>query len=353
MGWFNKLRDAVETAAVVGGNYFLPGSSIVTSQLVSKGSQKQLGSDFGRVANLAAGGYGGYEGNLANWGAGANAIGDYTGLNSLFSSGGAAAVPEAGAATSGSTTANLSAGIDTGTTAAVPTVDPTSMTANTASPALTQSTVSQGSNIPSYGTADAGNYGYDMGTGTAGPATVPDAFADESLAESTRLANQNTMASGVPVGTSEGFLPSLMNGNLGAAASSAGNYMMDNKLGTAMVGSSLYDMYAKKQMAKRQEDLYNQNRNDILNMYAPGSPEAIAMEQALARKDAAAGRNSQYGARAADFAANVAKFRSNALSNLASGQNALSAAQMGNQYGGLNSMFNNLAMYSLLNKKTT
>jgi len=72
----------------------------------------------------------------------------------------------------------------------------------------------------------------------------------------------------------------------------------------------------------------------------------------MERKDAAAGRNSQYGARAADFAANVAKFRSNALSNLSSGQNALAAAQMGNQYGGLNSMFNNLAMYSLMNKKT-
>ena len=42
----------------------------------------------------------------------------------------------------------------------------------------------------------------------------------------------------------------------------------------------------------------------------------------------------------------------NALSNAASAQSGLAAAQMGNQYGGLNSMFNNLAMYSLLNKNT-
>ena len=45
MGWFTKLRDAVESAAVVAGNYYLPGSSMVTSKLVSEGSQKQLNSD--------------------------------------------------------------------------------------------------------------------------------------------------------------------------------------------------------------------------------------------------------------------------------------------------------------------
>lgn len=56
MSWWTKLRDTVESAAVVAGNYFLPGSSLVTSKLVSEGSQKQLNSALGKVAQLASGG---------------------------------------------------------------------------------------------------------------------------------------------------------------------------------------------------------------------------------------------------------------------------------------------------------
>jgi hypothetical protein len=97
--------------------------------------------------------------------------------------------------------------------------------------------------------------------------------------------------------------------------------------------------------------LYNQNRSDIMGMYQPGSPEYVMMAQEMARKDAAAGRNSQYGVRGTELAGNIAKFKSGALSNAMSAQNALAAAQMGSQYGGLNSMFNNLAMYSTLKNR--
>ena len=52
---FVPIRDAVESAATLAGNYLLPGSSLVTDHLVSKGSQKQLGSTLGKVANIASG----------------------------------------------------------------------------------------------------------------------------------------------------------------------------------------------------------------------------------------------------------------------------------------------------------
>lgn len=343
---WTDFRDSSQAGAVMFGNYLVPGSSLLTSHLVTKGAQKQLGSDLGRIGLIGSG--------LAGAGVGSEFTGipESGGLASMFGSGGG----EAGL----SSDVGYQNGADMGGAGSSPatTGDMSSMTApattTTAAPALTQQTVSQGNNVPDYGTAGGeGNYGYDMGTGTVAPATVPSPYTDESLAETTRLANQNAMATGTPVGQPAGFLPSLTAGNFGDAASAAGSYMANNPLGTAMVGSSLYDMYAKRQMARKQEQLYNQNRADILNMYAPGSPEAIAMEREMARKDAAAGRNSQYGIRATDYAGNVAKFRTNALANLSQGQNALSAAQMGNQYGGLNSMFNNLAMYSLMNKKTT
>jgi hypothetical protein len=108
---------------------------------------------------------------------------------------------------------------------------------------------------------------------------------------------------------------------------------------------SLYDMYAKNKMASAQQGMYNQNRADIMNTYAPGSPEYNQLAQQMARKDAAAGRNSQYGTRANDLAGTIAKLRMGALGNLQSGQNQLGNQALGNQYG----MFNTplaLAMYS-------
>lgn len=69
MGWggFTEVRDTVETAAVLYGNYLLPGSSMVTRNLVSDGSREQLDSDAGQLAQLGTAGAGGFEGNLANW----------------------------------------------------------------------------------------------------------------------------------------------------------------------------------------------------------------------------------------------------------------------------------------------
>lgn len=53
-GW-NPIRDAIETVASVAGNYFLPGSSIITDQLVSKGAQKNLNSPLGMIAQAGSG----------------------------------------------------------------------------------------------------------------------------------------------------------------------------------------------------------------------------------------------------------------------------------------------------------
>lgn len=59
MSKWTSIRDDVESAASLAGNYFLPGSSIVSDNLVSKGSQKQLGSTLGQIAQFATGATGG------------------------------------------------------------------------------------------------------------------------------------------------------------------------------------------------------------------------------------------------------------------------------------------------------
>jgi hypothetical protein len=68
MSLWTSIRDLGESAAVLAGNYLLPGSAAITSNLTSQGSQEQLRSPFGQLAQLGSGGYGGYEGNLSNYG---------------------------------------------------------------------------------------------------------------------------------------------------------------------------------------------------------------------------------------------------------------------------------------------
>jgi len=139
-------------------------------------------------------------------------------------------------------------------------------------------------------------------------------------------------------------LSNLMNNPMGAVKS-AYDTVSKNPVPSMYAAGSLYDMYAKNKMAKAQEGIYNQNRADIMNTYAPGSPEYNLLQQQMARADAKAGRNSQYGTRANDLAATIAKLRMNAIGGLQSGQNALANQRLSNQYG----MFNTplaLAMYS-------
>jgi hypothetical protein len=65
----------------------------------------------------------------------------------------------------------------------------------------------------------------------------------------------------------------------------------------------------------RQAGQYNDVLNTINNLYSPDSPYAQQMQQALARKDSAAGRNSQYGSRAVELAAALTQAKSNALTS--------------------------------------
>lgn len=65
---FTQLRDGLEAAGSVVGNYFLPGSGLVTAPLTSKGSQDYLNSSLGRVAMIGSGVAGGVNGNLGNYG---------------------------------------------------------------------------------------------------------------------------------------------------------------------------------------------------------------------------------------------------------------------------------------------
>jgi hypothetical protein len=99
------IRDNLEAAAVVAGNYFLPGSSLLTSKLVTKGAQENLNTETGRLANFAAGAAGGYQGNVSNYGAAAEAAG----LTGSAATGAEAAAT--GASTAGAASSSVSADV--------------------------------------------------------------------------------------------------------------------------------------------------------------------------------------------------------------------------------------------------
>ena len=81
LGW-TDFRDALETAGVIAGNYILPGSSLLSSQLVSEGAQKNLSTDLGRAANIGAG----IAGSMPA--ADPNAVGGVTGPDNIDVGGG-------------------------------------------------------------------------------------------------------------------------------------------------------------------------------------------------------------------------------------------------------------------------
>lgn len=56
---WSAVRDPLEEAAVLVGNYFVPGSSILTSKLASKDAQEDLSSPLGRIAQVGSSVYGG------------------------------------------------------------------------------------------------------------------------------------------------------------------------------------------------------------------------------------------------------------------------------------------------------
>lgn len=146
------------------------------------------------------------------------------------------------------------------------------------------------------------------------------------------------------VSSSPFTLSNMMNNPMGAVKS-AYDTVSKNPIPSMYAAGSLYDMYAKNKMANAQKGMYNQNRADIMNTYAPGSPEYNLLQQQMARADAKAGRNNQVGIRANDLAGTIAKLRMNALGNLQSGQNQLGNQALGNQYGMLNTPLA-LAAYS-------
>lgn len=211
-----------------------------------------------------------------------------------------------------------------------------------------------GTALPSMGSmAGMGEVGAGAaGLGAAAAGSVPMTLAEQYGAYG---AGGGGVTGGLSTGTVGGFtgaaggdlVGQAAGGGLTSTLKDAGSWLTSkDSLGGLMSPlkglSSLYDLYASNQKSNALSDRYNQVNGSINGYGAPGSPEYEAMKQELARKDAASGRNSQYGPRAVDLAARMAQPKLNAQVALNGGQNQLLTQQQNQQYGGLNSLFANL-----------
>ena len=152
--------------------------------------------------------------------------------------------------------------------------------------------------------------------------------------------------------TSQGYDPTVMSGiDMGMGGSTATGPTLRNLFSGMSGGSSksfpwlqtgmgLYDMYNRNKAANTMNNRFNSVNQQINSLYAPGTPEYNALWNEMSRKDAAAGRNSQYGPRAVDLGAKIAGIRGNLLAQTLQPQNNMLTAGLATGASSLGSLAN-------------
>jgi len=190
-----------------------------------------------------------------------------------------------------------------------------------------------GSDVAAFGQGGIAPQATGLGADVISPATnVPGAMGPRTASELGTQFQEAMTSAGV---SSSPTLGTMFQSGMDALNKPLwqGGVSTRQGLSNLQLGGGLYDMYAKNKMA----DAQSAQMNKISSMYAPGSPEYNLMMQQIARKDAAAGRNSQYGPRAQTLAGMIADKKAGLLGS--SGYQNLANSQLSNKYGSLNSLF--------------
>lgn len=171
-------------------------------------------------------------------------------------------------------------------------------------------------------------------TGAVNSAATNPALIDSALQTPGYGVSSAGIGGGAGTGLS-GMLGNAVNGIKSIpGASKVGGSIVSNLLGSVLGGSSggvsnlgnLGSLFTNYNQYSQNKDLIN----EIKGIYSPDGAYAKSLGEQLARKDAAAGRNSQYGPRLADLMGRLGDSQARALSGL--------SPMMQSQQGGLNGM---------------
>lgn len=130
---------------------------------------------------------------------------------------------------------------------------------------------------------------------------------DPGMKPNPALDNVNPVAdgaAGLPIPSTSGGLGNLLQNGLPSGVTG-----LLNGVGSLVGGN------VDRIKAQQDSDWWKSQLDTLQGMYKPGTPEATLMEQKMNAKDAAAGRNSQYGVRATDLAAQLATQRSGIMTS--------------------------------------
>lgn len=108
---------------------------------------------------------------------------------------------------------------------------------------------------------------------------------------------------------------SLFNGGSGNSGS-GGGLNLSNIIGLA---GGVNDAFQQNRSSSDMRSWLNSQQSKIDNLYNPGTPEYNALWDEMSRKDAAAGRNSQYGPRSVDLAARIAQIKADNTTRFTTG----------------------------------
>lgn len=178
----------------------------------------------------------------------------------------------------------------------------------------------------------AGALNPDMTTGSGAPygfgTQTAQAEAMPGTANLNTLYGPNSTAMGSPAGQGIGATGAPFNnvqaGALGEATGGKVDLSELSQLFGGAGGQQSMGMNPFMQLAKaglgayqdyQKQKAFGNYMNQINDLYSPNSPYAQQMAQTLARQDAAAGRNSQYGNRAVQLAAALTQGREHALTS--------------------------------------
>jgi hypothetical protein len=205
------------------------------------------------------------------------------------------------------------------------------------------------SGIPAWDGALAG--ATEAGAGAAGAASYQNTSSVFNAAKDSQLANEwmaangmdasagytagaagyasgsltaPVVANGLPNGTGSGIntIPGGSGSGSGTGIGGSGVTLGDlAKIAGAVAGIAAANDATKsqKEAANNMLEWLKQRMAMTDNLYAPGSPEYNALWDEMSRKDAAAGRNSQYGPRSVDLAARIAQIKSDANVRMTTG----------------------------------
>lgn len=161
------------------------------------------------------------------------------------------------------------------------------------------------------GAAGAGMFGAGLGSGAAAPTSI--AGNDIALGYGGTAGLGGAAGTGAATaGASSSPWTSFLNGLTSSAGSAIGKTAIGvggNLLNSLITGG------AGAIAGQKATHQYGDVINEINTLYGPDSAYSKQMQQALARKDSAAGRNSQYGDRAVQLAAALTQAKSNALTS--------------------------------------